>query len=156
MFQRKDFDNIITLFKNKYYLRPTGSVIRQEDKINDLDFLTYKPLDEILEKINKDFQTQIISNGSKFLHFKLYDFGIEVNIWKMNKDNHLFMKLSHDYDKQLQISMRRIAKKMGYKLNNNGLYDENGALIDVKNIKDIFKKMNVQYRKPEEGHLSRQ
>jgi hypothetical protein len=35
-------------------------------------------------------------------------------------------------------------------------YGANGAFTDVKNIKDIFKKIGVKFRKPEEGHLSKQ
>ena len=48
---------------------------------------------------------------------------------------------------QLNQEMRQIAKKLGYKLNEYGLY-KNKKLIKVNSEKDIFDKLEMKYKEP--------
>ena len=48
---------------------------------------------------------------------------------------------------QLNQEMRQIAKKLGYKLNEYGLY-KNKKLIKVNSEKDIFDKLKMKYKEP--------
>lgn len=48
---------------------------------------------------------------------------------------------------QLNTDMRQEAKKLGYKLNEYGLY-KNNKLIKVKSEKDIFDKLKLKYKEP--------
>jgi DNA polymerase/3'-5' exonuclease PolX len=153
MFRRKDFIELVNYLSKKYHMQATGSYKRKKEFIGDLDFLTYNDPQKIYENIKKDANINLISNGPLYVHFKLWDL-IDVNIWRMNKENSIFQKLGHDYDKQLQISLRRKAKNMGYKLTSNGLFDENNNLMKVKNIEDVFNILNVKYRSPQVGHLN--
>lgn len=153
MFRRKDFIELVEYLSKKYNMQPTGSYKRQKEFIGDLDFLTYDDPQKIYEDMKTTFNINLVSNGPLYVHFKLWDI-IDVNIWKMNKDNHIFEKLAHDYDKQLQISLRRKAKNMGYRLTSNGLYNSaTNEKIPIKTIKDIFIVLNVAYRTPKKGHL---
>jgi hypothetical protein len=63
MYNRNDFKDIVNYFTKKYKLNVTGSYKRKNEYISDLDFLTYQPLNEVLDKINKDYNIEIISNG---------------------------------------------------------------------------------------------
>jgi DNA polymerase/3'-5' exonuclease PolX len=155
MFRRADFIELNEYLLDRYKLQPTGSYKRGNEFINDLDFLTYNNLQEIYNDMKlMGWNMTMISNGTKFLHFRLWDI-IDVNIWKINKDNHIFQKLAHDYDTTFQISARRIAKNKNMKLTNEGLYDENGIKIPIKKMKDIFDILSINYRSPQIGHLSK-
>ena len=48
---------------------------------------------------------------------------------------------------QLNREMRQVAKKLGYKLNEYGLY-KNKKLIKVNSEKDIFDKLKLKYQEP--------
>ena len=48
--------------------------------------------------------------------------------------------------------MRRKAKKLGYKLNEYGLY-KNDDKIEIKSEKDIFKKLEMHYLKPKDRNI---
>jgi DNA polymerase/3'-5' exonuclease PolX len=155
MFRRKDFIELVDDLSKRYYMIPTGSYKRESDFINDLDFLTYNDPQKIYENMKSLYNMNLISNGPLYVHFKLWDI-IDVNIWKINKENDIFQKLGHDYDKQLQISLRRKAKNMGYKLTSNGLFNSTtNKRILVKTIRDIFTILDVAYRSPTVGHLGK-
>jgi len=49
--------------------------------------------------------------------------------------------------KLFNINMRKKAKKLGFKLNEYGLY-KNNKIIEIKSEKDIFKHLNIEYLKP--------
>ena len=50
--------------------------------------------------------------------------------------------------KQFNINLRTKAKKLGYKLNQEGLF-KNNKKINVRGEKGIFKKLKVPYLPPE-------
>jgi DNA polymerase/3'-5' exonuclease PolX len=126
------------------YLHPTGSYVRKEAKLNDLDFLTTKDLDIVV----KDFPlfiAKILKQGDKYLSIKLTN-GLKIDIWRIDEGTLNTEKLSRDYEKGLVIGMRKKANTLGYILNNHGLYKNN--VVVSNDVKDIFKILNIEYRKP--------
>ena len=59
----------------------------------------------------------------------------------------LYFSSSRDFSKKIRL----LASKKGYKLNEKGLYDKSGKLIDFqpKSEKDIFKYLEIPYVQPE-------
>jgi hypothetical protein len=156
MFRRKDFIELVNDLSKRYSMIPTGSYKRESEFINDLDFLTYNDPQKIYENMKSLYNMNLISNGPLYVHFKLWDI-IDVNIWKINKENSIFQKLGHDYDKQLQIRLRNKAKNMGYRLTSNGLFNSaTNEKIPIETIKEIFQILKVQFRSPKVGHLGKQ
>ena len=49
--------------------------------------------------------------------------------------------------------MRKIAKKLGYKLSEYGLFDKNNEMIYVDSELDIFNKLNIKYLNPNERSI---
>ena len=53
----------------------------------------------------------------------------------------------------LNQNMRKIAKKLGYKLSEYGLYDDNNNMIYIDSELDLFNKLNMKYLKPNERSI---
>ena len=52
--------------------------------------------------------------------------------------------------KLFNIRIRAVAKKRGYKLNQRGLFDANGNRIPVRTERELFKKIKVTWRDPQD------
>lgn len=163
MFRRSMLSPIVR-WGHKHYLIPTGSYLRDEPVINDLDFLTFKDIDDVINDIAKKYEivriraqgplyADIIIKYSKNRGAEVAN--VPINIWKINEENELFQHLAHDYDKQLNISIRKKAKRKGYTLNSNEVLDVHGHMLYFNNIQDIFEFFGIEYRTPQEGHLSK-
>ena len=72
----------------------------------------------------------------------------KIDVFRTSKKNKPAMLLYSTGSKQFNINMRNIAKKMGYKLNQEGLFKNNKQII-LKTEKDFFKKLKMQYLFPE-------
>lgn len=119
-------------------LYETGSLIRKEKEIHDLDFITMRNLDDVYEDFKKYFEEQIQDKkgGEKYISFKLRD--IHIDIWKADNKTELFFKrFLRSLDKGHTIGLRKIAKNKGYKLTETGLY-RNNELINIKNMKELI------------------
>jgi len=115
----------IVSFINKHIkgLYVVGSIRRREDINNDIDFITTKNLDVILDNFRKIFDDiDIKVEGDKYVDFKVGD--IEINIWKANnKIEYNHMKILRTLDKGHTIGLRRMAKEKGMRLSEKGLYN---------------------------------
>jgi len=91
------------------------------------------------------YNKNIITKYSCLINFfdKLIILDIRFIPYKSYYTSLLFMTGS----KQFNIKMRKIAKKMNYKLNEYGLY-LNSKKIKIKCEKDIFKKLNMKFIQP--------
>lgn len=149
----------------KYKIKICGSYRRKKKYINDIDILIvcqkYKTLNAIhksniinLIKNNLNehnlvkknlYNKNIITKYSCLINFfdKLIILDIRFIPYKSYYTSLLFMTGS----KQFNIKMRKIAKKMNYKLNEYGLY-LNSKKIKIKCEKDIFKKLNMKFIQP--------
>lgn len=53
----------------------------------------------------------------------------------------------------LNQNMRKIAKKLGYKLSEYGLFDKNNEMIYINSELDLFNKLNMKYLNPNERSI---
>lgn len=109
----------------------TGSLYRNHEFVKDIDFLTLRPLYDVLNDFKKIAGLQVLRNGSKILSI-LIGGVYHIDIWHVPSKLLLpFYKL--EYDEGLaNIKYKRIAKKHGMKLSINGLTKDG---IPVENFK---------------------
>lgn len=130
---------------NKYVI--AGSYRRGKDPIADIDVIVIG---------NNSFS----KNGTKKKSIFLNSFSDLISDQKMNKIpiqiDLLFLKYKKDLapallyftgSKEFNVRMRGIAKKMGYKLNEYGLF-KNGGKFNTPTEKSIFKILGMEYVLP--------
>jgi len=151
--------------KNKYCLEICGSYRREKEFSNDIDIL----LTKLGTKENIDCEPHLVLlvnklKSIKFLVDDMTDKKIKTKYMGFGKfeDNPVrridirFVPYTSYYSAVLYFTgsnilnqkMRRIAKKLGYKLSEYGLFLIEGKKIKVKSEKDIFKKLNMDYIEP--------
>jgi DNA polymerase/3'-5' exonuclease PolX len=124
----------------------TGSVKRKSQQVNDIDFITMKNLDDVLDMIIKKYiNVTILKNGNKHLSLILDNYDIQIDFWKADNKTELFYKrLLRDLDKGHTIYYRKQARKAGYKLSEIGLYDSNNELVTITNKKELKKLLGIK------------
>jgi DNA polymerase (family X) len=134
-------------FLNEYETIIVGSLRRKLPKVKDIDFLIIGDHSkDILNKLNiKD--VIIISSGSKSIMLTYKK--IRVDLFFTALSNIIPALLHYTGSKTFNIRIRKHAKNMGYKLNQYGLY-KNDKKIKLRNEKDIFKILNIEYKNPED------
>lgn len=135
-----------------------GSIRRKMPVNNDIDLLTTTKLDElIIDNITQI--KKIITQGEKrksiifeytYIH-KLKK--VQIDLFYSDIQCWPFALLHHTGGKLQNIKMRKKANKLGYKLNQYGLFpiDNNHPELDLKKFKtekDIFKFLDKAYKSP--------
>lgn len=120
----------IQFFNKPMKLKIVGSLARKENKINDIDFITDRNLED----------------NKKYIKFQYKNYHIDV--WHYDDLNIGY--LLRTYPTHILIAIRKGLKKIDYKLTNN-VYDENNNIIKNITIKQIFDLANIKYRKPTES-----
>ena len=138
---------IIQLLKPLFSrLRVAGSIRRKKDTIGDIDLVgELKSNSSIADvyKLLNDNRIQV--SGEKILNFTYK--GVLVNLFVAPSESyHAFMMHATGPGKY-NIAYRTKAKKLGYKLNQYGLWDKEGRLIATKE-RDIYKFLNKQWKPP--------
>jgi DNA polymerase/3'-5' exonuclease PolX len=128
------------------YLLPTGSIIRKEKMIGDIDLLTKKNLEDVIKEFPLLIK-KILKKGEKYLSIRLMN-DVNVDIWRIDPKNHVFEFLNRDYPKYINIALRKAFQKLGLKLNNEGIFNINGEKLPINNVKEVFKIANIRYRDP--------
>lgn len=137
------------------YLIPVGSFRRKAKTLSDLDFLTLIPicnLYEDLKKIANNFTFIDVYNcGSEKISMIVGHGGtnIHVDIFKSTEDEMPYALFHWTGNKNFNIRTRAQAKRLGYKLNQHGLFRlDDGKKIKVKSERDLFDILNVTYKEP--------
>ena len=104
-----------------------GSMARREKNVEDIDLITADP---------------ILGTNMKYIRFKYS--GVYVDIWRINDVK--FAKCIRSFNKIDSIVLRSIAKKRGYKLNDDGLFFGDKR-IDVKNKRDLLRILGIHHIK---------
>lgn len=144
-----------------------GSYRRKQLSSNDIDFLFIHNklktktdienstlLNDFVNKLIKsnyilDSLTSPTSITTKYMGFcKLIDFIRRIDIRFMPVNSYFFALLYMTGAGNFNRKMRIVAKSLGYKLNEYGLY-KNGKSIIITSEKDIFDKLNMDYIEPE-------
>lgn len=172
-------DSTIMLMKYKPVRKiPHTSIKKIEKKLTS--FPNSKLVGGFLRKMpfSKDIDIMLISNkktilddyikylNNKFNDVKIYIKGndkvsliilvapkkyFKVDVFRSSVANQHAMLLYSTGSKEFNIKMRGIASRMGYLLNQNGLYKKGSKTpLPIKSEKGFFNKLNMDYVKPED------
>jgi len=134
-----------------------GSYRRKRPTSGDIDIMyvgrTHADFDKFLEKVkaaHKKNWIMLATGPSKVAgFFKYRNLVVEVDIWIATDEDKHAMLLYSTGSKLFNVRMRFIAKRKGYKLNQYGLW-RNDKLVKTESERDIFEKIGMSYRRPEE------
>ena len=123
------YHSLKRILKQFYNMRVycVGSMARREKNVDDIDLITADP---------------ILGTHMKYVRFK-YE-GVYVDIWRINDVQ--FAKCIRSFNKTDSIALRSIAKKRGYKLNDDGLFFGDKR-IEVKNKRDLLRILGIHHIK---------
>ena len=131
-----------------------GSYRRENKMIGDLDILinveTRDLASLLINKISKSFPNiTILGAGDTKISFVIFPENLQVDIRMIGDDSYGAALLYFTGSKNHNIKMRNIAIKKGLLLNEYGLFKE-GEYMAGKTEKEIFKKLGMDYIKPDE------
>jgi DNA polymerase/3'-5' exonuclease PolX len=136
-----------------------GSYRRKKPTSGDVDilYLNDKPgaLETFLKKCEQTHKDKWIlfakgpSKIAGIFRFKP-NVAVEIDLWIATPENYHAMLLYSTGSKNFNVRMRFIAKHRKMKLNQYGLWDENGKLVETKSERDIFEILKMRWRRPEE------
>jgi DNA polymerase/3'-5' exonuclease PolX len=162
---RKVLHNDITKIKNKLTNYPNtiivGSYRRKKAFSRDIDIMLVSDdsINKYIDYLKTVFkEVHIYSHGNnkvsliilikKINEKKIY---YKIDIFRSLVKYQYAMLLYSTGSKEFNIRMRLIASKMGYLLNQHGLYNKkNMSYIKVSSEHDFFKKLNMEYVNPED------
>ena len=121
------YHDIKRYLKQDWHMRVycVGSLARHENEINDIDLITADPL---------------FGTNKKYMRFTYGD--MDIDIWRINDVQ--FARCMRSFNKIDSIVLRSVAKKRGYKLNDDGLFFGDKQ-IDVKNKRDLLRILGIHH-----------
>jgi len=132
-------------------LSVAGSLRRMKETIGDLDILaSSEHPDEVMDYFVKYQDVQnVLMKGSTKTSVILND-NIQVDLRVVKKESYGAALQYFTGSKEHNVSMRSLAIKKGYKLNEYGLFDKKtDKYVTGKNEEDIYKKLGLSYIEPE-------
>ncbi len=134
-----------------------GSYRREKPFSSDIDLILIgrsdKDIDQFIEDLETEYKCVVNSKGESkasilLKPFKTKPFFYKMDIFLTNKKLAPAMILYATGSKENNIHMRATAKKMGMMLNQLGLHDSEGKLLNIKTEQDFYKKLNLPYLPP--------
>lgn len=129
-----------------------GSFIRKQSYSNDIDIIVHDNIkSQFIDYVSKYFKDSKIfpiyklSKNSKKQSIIYISSKIQIDFIFFNNNNLPFMQLYFTGSKNFNIQMRLLAKHKGYKLTQ---YSLENYKKKIKNEKDIFKALNINYIEP--------
>ena len=137
---------------------PTGSFRRERPLLNDLDIITVVPIDKVIELlIKKGYIIDVLHKGeiNATVLVVLGDNIRQLDIFFTTKANIIYTLLYTTGNKLFNIYTRKIAKKMGYSLSQNGMLHikTNKYITSMSTEKDIFKFLKIEYLEPKNREI---
>lgn len=132
----KILSNLIKKHAQGLYL--TGSLKRKEPVINDIDFITIRPIQNVYDQLKKFFGTQLkfVKGDKKYMQLNIRN--VPVDIWHADTVEELLLKrFLRDVDKGHAIGLHKKANKKGYRLTEKGLFDKDGKKIQINNVQEL-------------------
>lgn len=169
--------NLIKEVDENLILTIAGSYRRKKEYSNDIDILlTHKNIlnDKDYKKVDTNYLSEVVNTlkNKKFIVDDLTDTDNETKYMgfsklprkKIRRIDIRFVPFEYYYaallyftgSYELNTQMRQVAKNMGYKLNEYGLFKEkkDGTFSDkpvkIKSESDIFKKLKLDYLEPDQ------
>lgn len=128
----------------------TGSVLREEPEVTDIDLLMYESnFNEFTEYLPKN--AIILSKTKKRAKILLPSSEGLLDIFFCTPDNYITMKFMLDSPRSYNIRIRRVAKLRGYKLSQNGLF-KNDTKINIQSEHELCKLLVITHRIPKERY----
>ena len=134
-----------------------GSYRRGKPASGDIDIITTKNLDKTFDEINYNKSAVIYKHGEDIISFllninndgKTY---VQVDLFHVESENLIPMLTYATGSKKFNVRMRGIAKRLGYKLNQKGLYyRSNEKLVKIfKTEKELFNILKMDYLEPKD------
>lgn len=134
-----------------------GSYRRQLPFSSDLDVIligrSSKDLDIFIDTIKSLYATHINNKGDSKANllikpYKTKKYYYRMDIFLTPKSKSTAMILYATGSKENNISMRAKAKKMGMMLNQEGLHDNKGNLINIKTEQGYYNALGMKYLEP--------
>lgn len=141
-----------------------GSYLRETETSSDIDILTPENFDLIISELDKiKAKVFVYAKGddkmSLLARFDIDKFKrfVKIDFFKYTKSDYLFQLVYLTGSKNFNIIMRRQASKMGMLLNQKGLFkvlpDKKFEAVPVKNEKELFSILKMEYRSPAERNI---
>jgi DNA polymerase/3'-5' exonuclease PolX len=148
---------VLKLFKGTIKKLPiisvAGSIRREVPLIGDIDFVVIGDLEPFIDVLlKKKYVVEILQHGeSKFSAIcKLDDSYRIIDIVSTTPESYHFAMLYMTGSASENIIMRNAAKRLGYLLNQDGLYDAKSRkeITGLKSEEDIYNFLELEYREP--------
>jgi DNA polymerase (family X) len=145
-------EEIVELTPLSKRIEVAGSIRRKKPNPHDIDLVIIpKNLDDLLTYVRK---YQVGSIGIGKTHASYVKRGIGIQIFFATEDNFGAMLLTYTGPSNYNIGLRCIAKNMGMRLNQYGLYDEIlPGCIASKTEEDIYIAIGKVWKEPESRGL---
>lgn len=150
---------VLRLFKGTIKKLPlvsvAGSIRRESPNIGDIDFVVIGDLNDYVDVLlKKKYVVEILQHGeSKFSAIcKIDDSYRIVDVVATTYENYPFTMLYMTGSASENIIMRNAAKRLGYLLNQNGLYDVSSKkrVSGLNSEEDIYRILELEYRAPKD------
>lgn len=144
-----------TIFENKIIFKITGSYRRKKIESGDVDCVIYSKRYDLEKCVSKLIESKIVIDtlsmrNEKFLGVaKINNCVFRLDIEFVPKESFGSAVLYFTGSKEFNIIMRGEAKRLGYLLNEHGLFQNGKQILDSPSEKDIFQKLGMDYVKPE-------
>jgi hypothetical protein len=141
----KNIIKIVKMIKNQITgLYLTGSIKQKIPFINKIEFITLRPLNEIISELGDIwpyFGIRKDGKKHKSIHLEILD--LQIDIWKSeNKYELFYKKLLKDLDNNNKFYYKKMAINKGLKLTKKGLFRDD-KLINVSNRKELKEILNI-------------
>jgi len=134
-----------------------GSYRRGKSSSGDIDIITTKDIDKTFKELNYNNSAVVYKQGEDIISFlfninsdgKTY---VQVDLFYVAPSDLIPMLTYATGSKKFNVRMRGIAKRMGYKLNQKGLYykDSIELVKKFKTEKDLFNILKMDYLEPKD------
>ena len=119
----------------------TGSVLREQSDIGDIDLIVDGEISKMAKEIG-----EVKGDGADRITL-IYE-GQQVNLFRGSEDNWGAMQMYLTGPKGYVIGYRMRAKKMGYVLNQHGLFDDKDNLVAGQTEEGIYKALGKEWKPP--------
>jgi DNA polymerase (family 10) len=124
-----------------------GSLRRGKSTVGDLDLLSTDG--RIIDAVRRcPGVAQVLESGPKRSSVKLED-GVQVDVRLFSEEEYGAAMVYFTGSKDHNITLRNLAIKKGWKLNEYGLFDKAGRRLAGKKEEDVYEKLGMGYVPPE-------
>ena len=121
-----------------------GSIRRKKDWVGDIDIVVVpKNLNDFINSINELKDIIILSKGMRNIRLIQKENGIQIDFMIVSEDEFESARLHFTGSKYFNIRCRAKAKKLGYVLNEYGLWSNNGEIVE-RSENGILKALNME------------